>query len=84
MLTIEEIRNLNNEELTQFCDVSYIKDPKGREMKVITYPKTEEYQMSEEQIQCFARFIYNNMDEVHRYIKNHEDEYKKWLEQNKQ
>lgn len=82
MLTIEEIEKLNDEELTKFCGVSYAKDTKGKEIKVITYPKPEEYEMSEEQIQCFARYIYDNMDKVHKYIKDHEDEYKKWVEEN--
>ncbi len=68
MLKIEEIEKLSEEELKQVCDVEYTKDKKGKDFKIITYPKKENYKMSEEQIQCLARFIYDNIRDVYKFI----------------
>ena len=68
MLKIEEIEKLSEEELKQVCDVEYTKDKKGKDFKIITYPKKENYKMSEEQIQCLARFFYDNIRDVYKFI----------------
>ncbi len=68
MLEIEEIENLSEEELKQVCDVEYTKDKNGKDFKIITYPKKENYEMSEEQIQCLAKFIYDNISDVYKFI----------------
>lgn len=48
-------------------------------MKVIVKPET--VTMSDEQIRQFARFIYNNIADVHKYIEKHRQEYEEWLKQ---
>ena len=82
MLEIEDIEKMNEEELKQYCDISYTKDLKGKEMKVISYPKAENYKMSDEQIQSIARFICNNMVDIRKYIDEHKEDYEKWIKEN--
>ncbi len=81
MLTIKEIEKLSEEKLKQVCDVSYTKDNKGKDFKIITYPKKENYHMSEEQMQNIAEFIYHNVGDVRKYTEEHQEDYKKWLEE---
>lgn len=80
-MEIEEIEKLSEEQLNKICDVSYTKDNKSRNFKIITYPKKEDYKMSEEQIQHIARFLCHNISDVHRYIEDNEENYKKWIEE---
>lgn len=68
MLEIEEIEKLSKEELNQISDVSYTKDNKGKDFKIITYPKKENYKMSEKQIQYIAKFICDNISDVRKFI----------------
>ena len=77
MLGIEEIEKLSDEELEKVCDVSYSKDPKGKEIKVIAYPK--DYEMSEEQVNYIANFMVDNLGEIRHYIDTHQEEYQEWL-----
>lgn len=84
MLEIEDIEKLSDEELKQYCDISYSKDPKGKEMKVISYPKAEDYKMRDEQIQSIARFICDNIGDVRKYIDDNKEEYEKWVEKNQE
>ena len=51
-------------------------------MKVISYPKAENYKMSDEQIQSIARFICNNMVDIRKYIDEHKEDYEKWIKEN--
>ena len=37
--------------------------------------------LSEEQIKQFARFIYDNRADIHKYIEDHKEEYNRWLKE---
>lgn len=51
------------------------------ELKVITIPDIKDYKMSDWQIKQIASFIYENIDDVHKYIDEHCEEYEEWLKQ---
>lgn len=76
MLEIEEIEKLSEEELKKICDVEYTKDKKGKDFKIITYPKKEDYKMSEQQIQDIARVICDNISDVRKFIEENKEKYR--------
>ncbi len=77
MIEIEEIEKLSEEALKQICDVEYTKDKKGKDLKIITYPKKEKYKMSEEQIQDISKFICDNIRDVRKFIEENKEDYAK-------
>lgn len=75
MLEIEEIEKLSEEELKKICDVEYTKDKKGKDFKIITYPKKEDYKLSKQQIQEIARVICDNISDVRKFIEENKEKH---------